>query len=55
MKYRFRIDEIDKTTGRFVRSINAYASRKRAEKECDKLNSEAYFGKSDKEYEVCEQ
>jgi len=52
-KYKYRIDELD-DLGRFVRSMNAYASRKRAEAVCDKLNAEAYFESTGKEYIVCE-
>lgn len=52
MKYKYRIDEVDEL-GEFVRSINAYASEKRAEKTAEKLNTEALLEGTKKEYIVC--
>lgn len=54
MQYRFTIEEYEKDTDRWVRSVNAYCRQKTAESVCDQLNAEADFMKSGKRYEVCE-
>jgi len=43
MKYKYAIDEYETETGRFIRSVNAYASEKRATSVADTMTAEALF------------
>ena len=53
MKYKFTVEEFD-VLGNWVRSVNAYASKKRAETACERLETEAHFSGNCKRYEVWE-
>lgn len=52
MKYAYTIEEFDKATERWVRSVNAYSRLKTAEQVCEYLNAEAELCRTGKEYIV---
>jgi len=54
MKYKYAIDEYDTETGRFVRSVNAYASEKRATAIAEAMTAEAQFTNDGHYYVVSE-
>ena len=55
MKYRYEVLERDIDTKRFVRSVNAYCSKKRAEEAADRYNAEnGLFRVKNTYYEVFE-
>lgn len=42
MKYPYRVDMVSQETKRFIKSMDAYTSLKRAENACERLNDYAY-------------